>query len=81
MPNIHLAGIHSGEVIAAVVGGKKRPRYCMFGETAKIAKCMETTGEVCTLFRVVEYLWLFIFLVLYSITADARHVNTPKVLR
>eukprot|EP00520_Triparma_pacifica_P017066 CAMPEP_0118635394 /NCGR_PEP_ID=MMETSP0785-20121206/2053_1 /TAXON_ID=91992 /ORGANISM="Bolidomonas pacifica, Strain CCMP 1866" /LENGTH=1489 /DNA_ID=CAMNT_0006526425 /DNA_START=127 /DNA_END=4593 /DNA_ORIENTATION=- len=37
-------GIHSGSVIAGVVGVKD-PRYHLFGEAVKVAETMESTGE------------------------------------
>ncbi|GMH65782.1 hypothetical protein TL16_g04279 [Triparma laevis f. inornata] len=37
-------GVHSGQVIAGVVG-MKDPRYHLFGEAVKVVEIMESTGE------------------------------------
>jgi guanylate cyclase len=43
-PNIDIIiGIHTGNTMAGIIGNKI-PKYCLFGETVKIAATMETTG-------------------------------------
>ena len=55
-------GIHSGSVVAGVVG-TKIPHYSVFGETVEMASIMEASGEPMKIqvrkkiYRVVQKSW------------------------
>jgi hypothetical protein len=40
-----LKGVHTGSVVSGVIGSKL-PKYCLFGETVRVAFRMKLTGEV-----------------------------------
>ena len=53
-------GIHSGSVVAGVVG-TKIPHYSVFGETVETAGLMESTGESMKIQVNIQIISLYIF--------------------
>ena len=53
-------GIHSGSVVAGVVG-TKIPHYSVFGETVETAGLMESTGESMKIQVNIQIIFLDIF--------------------